>query len=78
MRIYQWGELPACHSRQIRKLEAYATVCNKMPLALDREMSTHSPAESLIERAVAGDRSALEQLLLTHHDRLAGYGPQPV
>ena len=29
----KWGELPACLSRQIRKLEAYATVRNHLPLA---------------------------------------------
>jgi hypothetical protein len=34
MRICQWGELPACHSRQIRKLEAYATVPSHLRLAV--------------------------------------------
>ena len=33
MRIYPWGKLPACLVRQIRKLEAYATVQNQPPLA---------------------------------------------
>jgi len=35
MKIYPWGELPACHFRRIRKLEAYATVRGQPPLALD-------------------------------------------
>jgi hypothetical protein len=34
MRIFPWGKLLACLSRQIRKLEAYATVRNKLLLAL--------------------------------------------
>jgi RNA polymerase sigma-70 factor (ECF subfamily) len=34
---------------------------------------TGSPQEALIEKAVAGDRPALEQLLLAHHDPLAAY-----
>jgi hypothetical protein len=34
MRIYPWGELPACLLRKIRKLEAYATVRSQLPLAL--------------------------------------------
>ena len=29
--IYPWGELPACLWREIRKLEAYATVWNQLP-----------------------------------------------
>ena len=45
MRTYPWGKLPACHLRQIRKLEAYATVRNQLPLALASAPShaSHAP-----------------------------------
>ena len=36
-------------------------------------MSSDSFGEELISDAVAGDRIALEQILLAHHDRLAAY-----
>jgi len=34
MRIFPWGKLPACLLRQIRKLEAYATVQSQLSLTL--------------------------------------------
>ncbi len=43
MRIYPWGKLPACRLRLLRKLEAYATVRNQLPLALTQDEDPHSP-----------------------------------
>jgi hypothetical protein len=34
MKIYPWGKLPACRFLNSRRLEAYATVRNELPLAL--------------------------------------------
>jgi hypothetical protein len=33
MKIYPWGKLPACRFLNFRRLEAYATVRNELPLA---------------------------------------------
>ena len=52
MRVHQWGELPACRSWRIRKLEAYATVRNQPPLALMR-LLPHLPADRDVGHAVA-------------------------
>jgi hypothetical protein len=42
MRIYPWDELPACLSRQIRKLEACATARKQLPLALTERKASFS------------------------------------
>jgi hypothetical protein len=35
MKIFPWGKLPACRFLNSRRLEAYATVRNELPLALE-------------------------------------------
>ena len=49
MRIYPWCKLPACLSRQIRKLEAYTTAGNPPPLAYGMEKEWRNGSRVLFD-----------------------------
>ena len=59
MRIYPWGKLPACLFRQIRKLEAHATVRNQLPLVLSLDVGVRTRPIRIDERPPMGRDNVL-------------------